>query len=391
MAYDFDIHVDRRGTDCEKWDGMEDVFGRKGLLPFWVADMDFRSAPEIIDALRKKVDFGVFGYPRMTDRARKAAADWQRVRHGWDVDASSLDFVPGVVTGLIAGIEAFTKPGDGVLIQTPVYPPFFKVIRNNGRKIVENPLKEADERFVMDFDNLREAIVSGGIKLMLLCSPHNPVARVWEEDELKELASVCMEHDVIILNDEIHQDLIFSDAKHIPIGLLAPELKSNLVTFVAPSKTFNIAGLSASVWIAEDEEISAKMESTLERLHMSEINMMAVTGLEAAYEKGALWLDEAMAYLEGNRDFVEEFLRDELPRVKLKHPEGTFIFWLDFRDYGLHNDELQKILLDEARVALNPGTNFGAQGDGFARLNVGCTRAQLEEGMRRIADAFRKR
>ena len=387
MVFDFDMPVDRRGSGCEKWDGVKEVFGREGLLPFWVADMDFRSAPAIIEALREKVDFGVFGYPQMTESARQAVADWQRVRHGWNVDPSEVGFVPGVVTGLVAGIEAFTKPGDGIVIQTPVYPPFFRVVRANGRQIVENPLREEEGRFVMDFAHLRSALTPN-VKAILLCSPHNPIARVWSEAELKELAAICIERDIIVLNDEIHQDLAFSGYKHIPLGLAAPELGSRLVTLVAPSKTFNIAGLSASAWIARDGKIAAQMQATLERLHVSTINMMAITGLEAAYTKGAPWLDAVMAYLEKNRDFVESFLREKLPRVRLKHPEGTFIFWLDFRDYGLGNAELQRILVEEAGVALNPGTNFGAQGDGFARLNVGCPKSQLEEGMSRIAKAF---
>ena len=390
LTYDFDNPVDRRGTDCEKWDGVGEVFGREGLLPFWVADMDFRSATEIIEALRKKVDFGVFGYPRTSERGRKAVADWQRTRHGWEVDPSEVGFVPGVVTGLVAGIEAFTKPGDAIVIQTPVYPPFFRVIRDNGRQIVENPLREEADRFVMDFDNLR-SVLTPNVKALMLCSPHNPVGRVWTREELKELAAICIEHDLVVLNDEIHQDLAFRDAKHVPLGLATPELNSRLVTLVAPSKTFNIAGLAASAWIAKDRALAEKMDFTLGRLHISELNMLAFAGLEAAYEQGAPWLDQVMLYLEKNRDFVESFLRERMPRVKLKHPEATFIFWLDFRDYGLHNEELQRILVEEAGVALNPGTNFGAQGDGFARLNVGCPKFQLMDGMERIAKAFEGR
>ncbi len=390
MVYDFDTPVERRGTDCMKWDDMAARFGRDDLLPFWVADMDFRSAPEIVAALREAVDFGVFGYPIMTDRARVAVASWERVRHGWDIGVRHVDFVPGVVAGLGFAIQAFTKPGDGVVIQTPVYPPFFSIIKDNGREIVENPLIEGDARYEMDFENLEEVLSRPNVKALMLCSPHNPVARVWTREELAHLAELCIAHDVFVFSDEIHQDLIFSDAKHMPAAVAAPELKSRLITLVAPSKTFNIAGLSASAWIAEDEAIAGAMRKSLGRLHMERLNLLAAKALEVAYRKGAPWLDALMPYLEKNRTIVEDFVKEHLPRAVLKHPEGTFIFWLDFRGYGLSSDGLQRILVDEARVALNAGTTFGRQGEGFARLNVGCPRAQLEEGLARIGKAFGK-
>ncbi|MDL2263206.1 pyridoxal phosphate-dependent aminotransferase [Synergistaceae bacterium OttesenSCG-928-I11] len=389
MAYDFDTMVERRGTGCSKWDGMDAVFGKKDLLPFWVADMDFRSAPEIIDALREKVAFGVFGYPIMTEAARKAVVDWEFERHQWCVVPSEVDFVPGVVNGLIAAILAFTEPGDGVVVQTPVYPPFFNVIRDNGRRIVENPLVETDDGYLMDLDHLRN-VLTPDVKAIILCSPHNPVARVWTKDELAAFAKVCIERNVLVFCDEIHQDLVYSDAKHVPLSLAAPEIDPLLLTLVAPSKTFNIAGLSSSAWIAKDKKIAERMRATLDRLHQSRLNLLGVAALEAAYTKGIPWLEAAMRYLEGNRDFVEAFLREKLPRVRMKHPEGTFIFWLDFRDYGMTGAEIQRVLVHEAGVALNAGVTFGKQGEGFARLNVGCPRGQLEEGMTRIAAAFEK-
>ncbi len=390
MVYDFDTPVERRGTDCMKWDDMGARFGRDDLLPFWVADMDFRSAPEIVDALRQAVDFGVFGYPIMTDGAREAVADWERVRHGWDLSLRSVDFVPGVVAGLAFAIQAFTKPGDGVVIQTPVYPPFFSVIRDAGREIVENPLVEGASRYEMDFEHLEEVLARPNVTALMLCSPHNPVARVWTREELARLAELCVAHDATVFSDEIHQDLVFGDAKHVPTAVAAPNLKSRLITLVAPSKTFNIAGLCASAWIAEDGDVAGAMRKSIGQFHMERLNLLAAKALEAAYRKGAPWLDALMPYLEKNRAIVETFMKERLPRAELKHPEGTFIFWLDFRGYGLSSDGLQRILVDEARVALNAGTTFGRQGEGFARLNVGCPRAQLEEGLSRIAKAFGK-
>ncbi|MDR3354326.1 MAG: pyridoxal phosphate-dependent aminotransferase [Synergistaceae bacterium] len=389
--YDFDTPICRRGTNCSKWDGAARVFGREGLLPFWVADMDFRSAPEIIEALREKVEFGVFGYPIMTGEARAAVAGWERRRHGWDVDAGDVAFVPGVVTGLSAAVRAFTEPGDGVIIQTPVYAPFFRVVSDNGRVVIENPLMETEERFTMDFDNLERVIESNkNARAMILCSPHNPVARVWSEEELSRLSGICASRGIMIIDDEIHQDLVYSDARHIPIASLSKDLSPLVITLVAPSKTFNIAGLHASAWIASDRAVAAKMRRELGMIDSDSLNLMSLTALEAAYSKGEPWLDEALAYLEANRDFMEAFLSEKMPRVKMKHPEGTFIFWLDFREYGLRGDELQRVLVEDAGVALNRGTDFGKSGDGFARLNIGCPRRSLEEGLCKIERAFAK-
>lgn len=389
MVYDFDAPLNRRGTNCVKWDGLAGVFGKADLLPFWVADMDFRSAPEIIDALRGKVDFGMFGYPLMNDSAREAVANWQLERHGWKVDPSEVDFVPGVVTGLCAAVDAFTCPGDGVLVHTPVYPPFFSAVRDNGRSIVECPLKESPDRYEMDFERMESLLAANAnVKAMILCNPHNPVARVWTGDELSRLADICVRRNIMIFSDEIHQDLVYRDAKHVPLSLAAPAADPLLLTLVAPSKTFNIAGICASAWIAKDGDVQAKMRAALGRLHIGSLNMLAAAALEAAYTKGAPWLDALLAYLEKNRDYTESFLKEKLPKVRLKHPEGTFIFWLDFRAYGLPPEEIQRILVEDAGVALNPGPNFGKEGNGFARFNIGCPMSQLEEGLSRIAAAF---
>jgi cystathionine beta-lyase len=282
-----------------------------------------------------------------------------------------------------------TAPGDGVVIQTPIYPPFFQEIRHNGRRVVENPLRETDKGYVMDLGHLR-SVLTPDVKAILLCSPHNPVARVWKKEELRDLGRICIEHDIIVICDEIHQDLIYSDAKHVPLSLACPELEGRMVTLVAPSKTFNIAGLRASAWIARDKEMYRGLRSAFRRLHLGGINMFGLAALEAAYNRGEPWLDSLMEYLEKNRDTVEQFLASRLPQVKLKHPEGTYIFWLDFREYGLAQKELMDVLVNRARVAMNDGVPFGHMGEGFARLNIGCPHSQLEEGLDRIADAFGK-
>ncbi|MDR1917031.1 MAG: PatB family C-S lyase [Synergistaceae bacterium] len=387
--YDFDTPIDRRGTNCSKWDGLKDEFGRDDLSAYWVADMDFKSAPEIIASLREIVEFGVFGYPIMSEPGRRAVAEWERKRHGWDVKPEDVGYMSGVVAGLAAAVCEFTAPGDGIVVQPPIYPPFFRVVTDNDRVLIENPLNETPDGYEMDFEHLKSALTPK-VKAILLCSPHNPVARVWRREELAALAEICEEHEIMIISDEIHQDLVYSDARHIPMSVAAPSIDRLLVTLVAPSKTFNIAGLTASAWIARDEKIAARMKRALGRKHLSSLNMMALSALEAAYTKGAPWLEAAMSYLEKNRDLVLEFLREEMPRVKLKHPEGTYIFWLDFRDYGLKNSELTRILINEARVALNNGINFGSCGDGFARLNIGCPKAQLVDGLFRIKRAFER-
>ena len=387
-GYDFDTRIDRRGTACEKWDDMGRLFGKDDLLALWVADMDFKSAPEIIDALKKDVEFGVFGYPtEQIDRYQAAVANWERRRHGWEVKPEQVGFMPGVVTGIAVALNEFTSPGDGVVLQTPVYPPFFAEIRENGRIIAENPLRETENGYEMDLDQLA-GVLETGVRAMVLCSPHNPVSRVWRKEELAALGRLCAEHGIVVISDEIHQDLIYSDAKHTPVSAACPELDPLLVTLVAPSKTFNIAGLHASAWIARDKIMYVRMSRAFERLHLSGLNMLGLRALEAAYTKGEPWLDAALAYLEDSRALVENFLRERMPRVKMKHPEGTYIFWLDFRGYGLRSAELMKILVGKAGVALNDGSNFGAAGEGFARLNIGCPRSQLQEGLDRIALAF---
>jgi cystathionine beta-lyase len=366
---------------------MAPVFGRDDLLAFWVADMDFKAAPEIIEALREKVESGVYGYPLMTDSARESVVDWLATRHCFSVDASDVGFSPGIITSLSVALQAFTAPGDGVVIQTPVYPQFFSLIRRNDRAVVENPLMETADGYEMDYDNLRR-VLTPDVKAMLLCSPHNPVGRVWRADELWRLAEICVERGVVVLSDEIHHDITFDGARHVPFQLAAPESAPWSIIFMAPSKTFNLAGLCGSAWLSKDKKIAARMQKALVSVHCSEINMMALAALEAAYSKGAPWLDSLTAYLSSNRDLVVKFLRERLPDVKMKHQEGTFISWLDFRGYGLSGKELQDVLVQKARVALNPGIAFGGDYDAFARLNIGCPRGTLEEGLDRIGSAF---
>ena len=387
MKYDFDVHMERRGTNCEKWDLLEEEFGRKDLLALWVADMDFPAPPEVLEALHKKIDEGALGYPIAPDSLLKSVVEWQRVRHGWNIGKDAVTWAPGVVAGLAFSLMAYTKPGDGVIIQTPVYPPFYATISEAGRRVVKNPLKREDGRYVMDLEGL-EKLVTPTCRTLILCSPHNPVARVWTRKELEALAELAVRKDMIIISDEIHQDLVYSDAKHISMASLSDEIAARTVTFVAPSKTFNIAGMNSSVALIPNEKLMGRYVSVMNRLHLNSLSILGLTAMETAYSKCAGWLDELMAYLEGNRDFTEKFVRERLPKARMDHPEGTYIFWIDFRGYGFDSGTLMEFLVNDAKVALNNGRNFGTEGDGFARINIGTNREMLKEALEKIAKAL---
>ncbi len=382
--------MERRGTNCEKWDFLEEEFGKKDLLALWVADMDFPAPPEVLSALHKKIDEGALGYPIAPDSLLRAITDWQSSRHGWKIGKESVTWAPGVVAGLAFSIMAYTKPGDGVIIQTPVYPPFYATVSESGRRVVKNPLRRQGGRYVMDLEGL-EKLVCPTCRVLIMCSPHNPVARVWSRGELEALAELAVRKDMLIISDEIHQDLVYSDAKHISIASLSEEMASRTVTFVAPSKTFNIAGMNSSVALIPDEKLRARYISVMNRLHLGSLSILGLTAMETAYSKCAGWLDELMIYLEGNRDFTEKFLRERLQKAKMDHPEGTYVFWIDFRGYGFDSGTLMEFLVNEAKVALNNGLNFGVEGNGFARINIGTNRTLLKEALENIAKALELR
>ena len=389
MKYDFNKYMDRRGTDCEKWDGLKDDFGRGDLLAMWVADMDFPAPPEVLEAIHKKVDEGALGYPMIPDSLRDTVRAWEREHYGWEFGREAVSWAPGVVAGLSFAVMGLTKPGDQIIIQTPVYKPFYRTGREAGRIIAKNPLKYENGRYTMDFEGL-EKLITPTCRTLILCSPHNPVARVWSREELERLTDIAIRKNMIIISDEIHQDLVYSDAKHICIGSL-PGMAERTVTFIAPSKTFNIAGMKASVAIIPDELLRGIYVSVLERFHLNSINILGITAMEAAYGKCGEWHRELVAHLEGNRDYMEAFVKERMPKAHMDHPEGTYIFWIDFRGYGFNDETLTDFLVNEAKVALDPGTWFGVEGDGFARLNIGTTRAMLKEGLERIAGALDRR
>lgn len=390
MNYGFDAIIERRGTGCEKWDDLVEVFGTNEVLPFWVADMDFAAAPGILAAVRAKAAHPVYGYHVKEESFFQAAMAWERRRHGWTIERDWIVNTPGVVSSLGAAVLALTAPGDKVVVQPPVYPPFFSSVTRNGRQVVENPLRERGGRWEMDLADL-ESKLGPDVKMFVLCSPHNPVGRVWTKDELLALGEMCLRHDLTIVADEIHCDLVFSGHRHLPFATLGPELAARTVTFFSPSKTFNIAGTYTSLAVVSDPERRARYGALLAGLGINSGNLFGLAAAEAAFMTGEDWLDSLLPYLEANADLLVDFVRRELPGVKVMKPEGTYLAWLDFRDRFADHAELNKFLVADAKVGLNNGLTFGHQGKGFARFNFACPRALMLEGLSSIAAALRKR
>jgi cystathionine beta-lyase len=382
---DFNQVLDRRHTQSLKWDGMQILFPATDLLPMWVADMDFASPPCVLQALQRKVAHGVFGYPFRPHSLFTAVASWLENRHRWAIETEWLIFAPGVMTSLATALLAYTEVGDRVLIQSPVYYPFFQVLERNGRMLVDNALRLDGECYRIDFADLDQKLP--GTSMMIFCSPHNPVGRVWRREELVEVARLCAKHDVLLFSDEIHCDLVLSGNHHIPTASLA-NAACRTITCMAPSKTFNLAGLSTSFCVIPDAVLRAKFRQTGRALFLDMPNLLGIAATEAAYRDGGPWLDQLLSYLEGNLHTIELFLAKRLPGVQLISPEATYLAWLDFRLLGQNQQELNQTLV-EAKVALDDGMLFGPGGEGFQRLNFGCPRTLLQEGLQRVAKAVK--
>ncbi|MZP44519.1 putative C-S lyase [Heliobacterium gestii] len=386
----FDERINRQSTNSLKWDTLRDVFGREDLLPLWVADMDFPSPPEVIEALKEKAAHRVYGYHVRSESFFQSVVEWFGRRHNWPIEREWVALTPGVVPSICLAIQAFTSPGDGVVIQSPVYPPFFRCVKENGRRIVENPLRQVNSRYEMDFDDLA-AKLDEGVKMLVLCSPHNPVGRVWTEAELRRLNDLCCERDILILSDEIHCDLVFQGHRHTPFAALGAEAAARTVTCVAPSKTFNIAGLNTSFVIISDEGLRRRFRQVMLSLSLGEGNLFGVAASEAAYRHGDAWLDALLPYLEGNADYLTRYVSERMGELDIVKPEGTYLGWLDCRRLGLRPAELKRFFVEEAKVGMNDGLTFGQPGAGFARINFGCPRELLVEGLQRIEAALRRR
>ena len=388
MKYDFDKITDRRGTNCVKYDAAAEVFGREDVLPLWIADSDFACPPFIVEAVRKRAEHPVYGYTFQGPEFFRAVTEWVRRRNDWSIESDWIGFTPGVVAGFSLAIQALTEEGDGVLIQPPVYPPFAKMTRMNNRKVVNNPLVWDGEKYVIDFDDFEAKLKES--KVFLMCNPHNPTGRVFTREELRRMGDLCVEHDVRIISDEIHSDLILKPHRHTHIASLSDEIARQTITFIAPSKTFNVAGLAASVSIIPDESVRRRFSRQADLAGASHGNLFGTTALVAAYEQGDEWLDGFMVQMGKNARYIVDFLRERIPSVRAYVPESTYLMWLDFRAWGLSPEELFRVLVD-AGLGLSDGKDFGEEGVGFMRINIATSPEVLEEAMKRLEAADKAR
>lgn len=386
MTYDFDELLERRGTDSVKWDGVRDVWGRDDLLPLWVADMDFRTPPFVMDALQRQLSGGVLGYTRPCADWAPAIRDWLLRRHGWQVETGWISFVPGIVRAQALALLCFTRPGDRVAVMNPVYHPFFLVTQRLEREVVFSPLVLRDGHYHIDYARLEQDL--DGCRVLILCNPHNPGGRVWTEDELRRVADICHRRGVMVLSDEIHADLTLPGYRHHPFATVSPQAAAISLTFMAPSKAFNMPGLASSYAIAVDPGIRRRFQTFLEAGEFGEGHMLAYVGCAAAYREGEEWLGQLLAYLQGNIDFTEQFLKERIPTIGMIRPQASYLIFLDCRRLGLSQPELVNLFVDKARLALNDGTMFGRGGEGFMRLNVGCPRSVLRRALEQLEEAL---
>ncbi|MDU4962500.1 MAG: PatB family C-S lyase [Sporomusaceae bacterium] len=389
IMFDFDRAPVRQGTGSRKWDALDSVFGKGDILPLWIADMDFASPPAVAERLQARAAHPIYAYNTQDESLYEAFRAWVKQRHGWQVERDWLLVAPGVVPSVILAITALSKPGDGIIIQPPVYPPFFDSIRDNQRIIVENPLLDDNGYYTIDYVDLEKKLADPQNKLLLLCSPHNPVGRVWSREELAKVYALCRQYDVDVLADEIHSDLIYRQRRHTVFASLDETAAKASVTFMAGSKTFNLAGLNLSFIVVPCSRRRALLEAEFTRLHIRRNNLFGVLASEAAYSSGQAWLESVLAYLEANADTLVDFVNIRLPKLRVVKPEGTYLAWLDFRAYFADSKQLDAFLINRAGVGLNSGKNFGKQGEGFARLNFATQRTVLLEALQRIERALK--
>lgn len=385
MKYDFDRQISRRKTDSYKWDS---ATGEE-VLPMWVADMDFRTAPAIVDALRRRVEHGIFGYTRVPGSYYEAVTRWFARRHGWAMDSEWIIYTSGVVPAISAIIKALTVPGDKVLVQTPVYNCFFSSIRNNGCETVTSPLVHIGNTFMVDYDDLERKATDPNVKVMLLCNPHNPAGRVWTREELVRIGEICIRHGVTVVSDEIHCELVFPGHHYTPFASISDEFLQHSVTCISPGKAFNIAGLQIANIVCADASRRAKIDRAINDNEVCDVNPFGVIATQAAYNEGGEWLNQLIGYLHTNNLYMQQFCREHLPDFPLTELEGTYLVWMDCRTLGIPSEVLERRLVDEVGLWLNAGTMYGAEGEGFMRWNIACPRTALTEGLERFMDFVR--
>lgn len=385
MKYNFDEIIDRRGTESVKWDAVSERWGRNDLLPMWVADMDFRTPSFVMNALRKRLEHEVLGYTFACEEWYTSIINWLQNRHGWKVKREELTFMPGIVRGLAFAIQCFTEKNDKVMVMPPVYHPFFLVTEKNKREVVYSPLVLRDGQYYIDFDRFRKDIQ--GCKLLILSNPHNPGGRVWTREELEQIAEICYESKTLVISDEIHADLTLPPYQHITFALVSEKARQNSLVFMSPSKAFNMPGLASSYCIIENKEICRCFQEYMEASELSEGHLFAYLSVAAAYSNGTEWLDQVLAYIQSNIDFTDAFLSEYIPNIKMIRPQASYLVFLDCRTLGLNQKELVDLFVDGAHLALNDGTMFGKEGEGFMRLNVACPRSVLEKALKQLKKA----
>jgi len=385
----FDEHVAREGTFSIKYDLLREIFGSGDIIPMWVADMDFKTPEFIIKALKNRLDHELYGYTFRPPEYYFSIVEWIKRRHGWNIKKDWICFSPGVVPALNFCTLAFTEPGDGIIVQPPVYFPFFSAVEPHGRKLLHNTLKEYNGRWEMDFNQL-ESLIEKNTRMIFISNPHNPVGRVWTKEELEKLAVICLKNDVLIISDEIHCDLVLPGYTHTPVASLSKEISLKTITLTAPSKTFNLAGLSTSSVIIEDQNLRKSFTNYVEKLHVGNGNIFGTIASIAAYRLGDEWLDELLQYINGNVQVVEDYCARMIPEIIPVHPEATYMIWLDCRKLGKDARELQKFFVSKARVGLNEGSMFGPGGEGFMRMNLGTTKDTVIKAMEQIKSALEK-
>ncbi|URN92634.1 MAG: pyridoxal phosphate-dependent aminotransferase [Candidatus Pristimantibacillus lignocellulolyticus] len=387
MTYNFDELIDRRNTRSYKWDQVGPLFGDTSILPLWVADMDFYSPPAVRKVLQQRTDIGIYGYSIKNKQYFEAITSWFERRHHWTIQPSWIVDVPSVVTTLSLSVDLYTKPGDGVVLQSPVYYPFYDVIEGNNRKVVRNPLRIEDGRYEMDFEHL-EQLFKDGAKLMLLCNPHNPGGRVWERSELEKLAKLAIQYDVIVVSDEIHCDLTFEGHPHTPFASLSEEAANITITALAATKTFNIPGLHTSFAVISNPELREIFDKRVKILSIHMANHFAQDAVQAAYNEGEQWLDELIVYVKANLDYAVEYLAEHAPIIKPLESQGTYLLWLDCRAISEDPAVLKELMYKKAKVAFNEGSTYGVEGSGWLRVNLACPRSILEQALKQFVDAI---
>lgn len=386
MNYNFDEIIDRKNTDAVKLERCKALFGTENVLPLWVADMDFRTPDFILDTIRERLQHPILGYSVPPKGFNDAFVKWVNEHHQWNITATQVGFVPGIVPALSFAVQCFTQPGDEIIVQPPVYYPFFNVIRNNNRRVVTNPLKEVDEKFVIDFDDF-ESKITDKTKLFILCNPHNPGGKVWSAETLRRIDEICTRRNILVISDEVHADMVHRGHSHVPYASVSETAAQGSVTFMAPTKVFNMPGIVSSSYIIQNPEIRASFAHFLEAAEMNTGNLFAYLTTVACYEKGEEWRVAMLDYVQENIRYVIDYLKVNLPGIKPMEPEASFLLWLDCRELGMDTDELHHFFAHKAGLGLNKGSVFGEGGEFHLRLNVACPRAILEQAMKQLSAA----